>query len=268
MTISVALMCHRKRERWVPELLERIGHPAEVVWDRVDDRHETGLRCLEAFEPSATHHLIVQDDAIVCRDLVAGLERAVEVSGDRVVGLYVGNVRPDATRVARDVSAARDAGASWLAMPGPWWGVGILIPTIHLPALVDSYRASRQNNYDRRIATWAGKAKVECWYTMPSLVEHRAGGENPSLVAGRTSMARRARWFIGEDASALDVDWTRLPAPTHQLWRHRRTGRIIRVRSTQVRQIERSGVYEPVVESRCDECGGPVYNATPTEVNV
>jgi hypothetical protein len=102
---------------------------------------------------------------------------------------------------------------------------------------------------------------------MPSLVEHRSGDENPSLVAGRTSLARRARWFIGEDESALDIDWTRRPVPTHVLWRHRRSGKVIRVRASQVRQLERGGMYEPVVESRCSECGSPVYNSTPAEVN-
>jgi hypothetical protein len=265
--ISVALMCHPRRQRWVPDLAARLDHPAEVVWDRIDDRHETGLRCLEAFDPAATHHLVVQDDALPCRDLVAGLERAVQVSGDRVLGLYVGNVRPDATRVTRDVIAAQQAESSWLAMPGPWWGVAVLIPTVHMPSLIESFRASTQTNYDRRIATWAGKAKVECWYTMPSLVDHRSGEENPSLVPGRTSTSRRARWFIGEDASALDVDWTRLPAPTHELWRHRRTGKVIRVRPTQVRQLERSGQYEPVAATRCGECGGPVYTPTREEVN-
>lgn len=264
MTISGVVMAHKKRAAWAEQLSTTLGLP--VVWDRIDDRHETGLRCLEAFDESASHHLIVQDDAIVCQDLLAGLEQAVQVSGDRVVGLYVGNVRPDAKRVGREVAAARMGGVSWLPMQGPWWGVGILIPTVHMPDLIGSYSASRQENYDRRIATWASRAKVECWYTMPSLVDHRSGEENPSLVAGRTSMTRRARWFIGEDSSALDVDWTRVPAPAFQMWRNRQTGRVVRVRAAQVRQFERTPTFERVTETRCCECGGRVYTPVSAEV--
>src|SRR5690606_6148142 len=40
-----------------------------------------------------------------------------------------------------------------------------------------------------------------------SLVEHRHGTENPSLIPGRTGRDRRAYMFLGEDNSAADIDW-------------------------------------------------------------
>lgn len=256
MTVSGVVMAHPKRQEWAEQLSADLGLP--VVWDQIQDRHDTGLRCLQAgIDSDATHWLILQDDAITCADLLAGLERAVQVSQDRLVGLYVGNVRPEAARSTAAVKTAQAAGVSWCAMPGPWWGVGVVIPTVHLPALCESFGASKKENYDGRIAAWATKAKVECWYTMPSLVDHRAGEENPSLVAGRGSLTRTARWFIGADRSALDVDWSRTPVPSSDWWRRIGTDKVqkCRVGSPQAERIARSGLWEQVVEGRCGECG-------------
>lgn len=258
--IGGVIMAHRKREAWAEELSDQLGFP--VVWDRVNDRHETGLRCLQAgISSDATHHVVIQDDAIVCRDLIAGLEQAVQTSDDRLVGLYVGNVRPHAATVGKKVDEAQRAGRSWVAMNGPMWGVGIVVPTVHLPALVAHYSKSREQNYDRRIERWATAAKVECWYTIPSLVEHRSGEENPSLVPGRPSLTRRARVFIGADASALDVDWSLTPPPTVEFWRQVGTNRVTRTPpgSNQARRLEASPQWEQVVEARCGECGSKKY---------
>lgn len=262
MTVAGVVMAHKQRRNWAEDLSDRLGIP--IVWDRINDRHDTGLRCLKAGldAPShVTHWLVVQDDAIVCRDLLAGLEVAVSVSGDRIVGLYIGNVRPHTGQVGRRVEQANAREVSWLAMPGPWWGVGIVIPTVHLTSLVDRYSKSRDQNYDRRIEKWAASAKVECWYTNPSLVEHRHGDENPSLVPNRGSTTRRARRFIGAGASALDVDWTRTPPLETGVWRNLRTSRVARAKpgTTQATRYETSGQWEPVVESRCGECGGRKY---------
>lgn len=260
MTISGVVMAHKKRKAWALELSENLGLP--IVWDKINDRHETGLRCLEAgLGSNATHHVVIQDDAIVCRDLLAGLDEAVKVSRDRLVGLYVGNLTPHADRADKQVKAARESGRSWLAMPGPYWGVGIVIPTVHLESLVEFFRKSQEKNYDRRIERWAAQAKVECWYTMPSLVDHRSGVENPSLVPNRTSLTRNARWFIGEDASALDVDWSLTPPPLTGVWRNTRSNRIIRTRpgSIQSDRLQASGLWEPVRQIPCGECGSARY---------
>lgn len=210
--ISVAVMAHPSRAEWVPELVDRLDVSPKVVWDEGwNDRHITGLHALQAYDPQASHHLIVQDDAKVCRDLVAGVAKAVQHTGDHPLGLYTGRVRPFRGKVTEAVKKARHAKAPWIEMEGPWWGVGIVIPTRHLPQLCSWYEASDETNYDRRIAYWYRRQGIRCWYSVPSLVDHRTDG-NPSLVPGRTSTSRCAQWFIGEDASALDVDWRTDPA--------------------------------------------------------
>jgi hypothetical protein len=206
-------MAHPKRQRWIPGLVDALDREPTVVWDRNNDRWDTGRRSLLAYDPDATHHLVVQDDALVCRDLVAGLEQAVAHTGDHPLGLYIGMVRPSAATVARKVRDAQTFGARFVKMDGPWWGVGIVVPTGHIEDLVRwADRRSDIANYDKRISRWYRTVKgLDCWYPFPSLVEHRHGEENPSLIPGRSGTNRRAWQFLGTDRSALNIDWTYRP---------------------------------------------------------
>jgi hypothetical protein len=255
LTISVAVMAHPSRRRFVDELTEALDRPAEVVWDRHNDRWDTGRRSLLAHDPDATHHLVVQDDAIVCRDLVAGLERAVEFSGDRPVGLYVGKVKPHPEKVAREFRRARDAGSTWLQMEGPTWGVGLVLPTGHIDEIVaygDRERAI--DNYDSKIKWFYHHQAIPCWYTVPSLVDHRPVAENPSLIDGRTGN-RRAHLFLGTRVSALGIDWSDQPhlpggpEPDHVAFRSRFTGKVIEVHNNapiRSHYEARPSIWEPI----------------------
>lgn len=208
--ISVAVMAHRKREGFVAELVEALDCDPVVVWDRHNDRRETGRRALLSYDPDATHHLVIQDDAIPCEDLVAGLTQAIAHTGEHPIGLYFGATAPNRVTNTLIAAAATSDGAAWIKMPGPVWGVGIVLPTHHIEEMVaytDERRALK--NYDTPIWRWyENKRGLDCMYTWPSLVDHRDAGESPSLVPGRTSRGRVAYEFLGADRSALTVDWT------------------------------------------------------------
>lgn len=211
--VSVAVMAHPKRRRFVEELVEQIDVDAPVVWDRRGDRWDTGRRSMLAYDPSATHHLVIQDDAVPCRDVAAAAARAAHAAGERPVSLYTGRIRPYSKRVYMDFADAVRAGATWLEMGGPWWGVGIMLPTVHIPEMI-AWADKRTDvaNYDKRIGRWYVSQKIKCWYTVPSLVDHRGVAENPSLVKGRTG-DRHAQRFIGADASGLQVQWGAVHRP-------------------------------------------------------
>lgn len=204
MTISVAVMAHERRKAWVPSLVDSIDADVRVVWDEHNDRWDTGRRALLAYDPQATHHLVVQDDAIVSRDLVPALDLAVKVTGEHPICLYLGNVRPRQNQVRPQIAQADREHSPWIRMQGPWWGVGIVLPTSHIADAVEfGDRCKDVQNYDLKIARRYGALKVPCWYPWPSLVDHRHGTENPSLIAGRSSQNRHAHRFIGADTSAL-----------------------------------------------------------------
>lgn len=205
MTVSVAVMAHPKRATFVPHLVKSLDAEATVVWDEHNDRWDTGRRAMLAFDPSTTHHLVIQDDAIACRDLVAGVEKAlVYVPHESPVGLYVGRVQPWRARIQKLVDEAEE-NTSWLTMARLLWGVGVVVPTDQIPDMVAFCdRRRHEANYDLRMAKWFMHRGIRVWCTWPSLVEHR---DSPSLVPGRTA-TRHAHRFIGARRSALDVDWS------------------------------------------------------------
>jgi len=207
-TLSVAIMAHASREKWVPDLEAQLGN-VKTVWDRMNDRWDTGARALVAYDPNCTHHLVVQDDALLPPDFLEGVKKMLEyIPYPSPVGLYYGRVRPRETHTRMLVQRAKQQNASFIRHGGPWWGVGIIIPTANIPEIV-KWGDSRPDipNYDRRISRWYQENDIECYYPVPSLIEHRHGDENPSLVPGRTGINRRAWQFVGP-RSALDVDWS------------------------------------------------------------
>ncbi|WP_051326000.1 hypothetical protein [Glycomyces tenuis] len=214
MTVSVAIMAHPKRSEFIPELEAQLDRPATVAWDDgSNSRWGTGRRALLAYEPAATHHLVIQDDAVIPRDLVAGVEAALQYTpGDVPVCLYVGKTRPYREMVREYVKRA-EQGASWLVMDQINWGVAIVFPTNIIDDMVAWCDTQRIPNYDSRMSLWFEHQGIPTWYPWPSLVDHR---ESPSLVPGRGHSGRVAHRFIGADVSALDIDYSgdvlRLPS--------------------------------------------------------
>jgi hypothetical protein len=206
--LSVAIMAHRKREQWVEEYLVPRLPGARVVWDRMNDRWDTGARSILAHDDSQWH-LVVQDDALLPEDFLPGVEKMLRhVPPDSPVGLYYGRVRPRELETRRLIAEAQKTQAPFIVHNGPWWGVGIVIPSAHSRRIVEfGDKQTHVPNYDRRISRFYDSEGIDCYYPQPSLIEHRHGEENPSLVPGRTGTNRRAYRFVGPQ-SALEVDWS------------------------------------------------------------
>jgi hypothetical protein len=221
--LSVAIMADPRRAALVPGIVDRLDRDPAVVWDRIRNRWDTGRRAWLAADPSATHHLVLQDDAIVCRDLVAGLEAALEyVPAEAIVTPFMGRRRPMVEKVENAIALADRTGAAFVVMRPLNWGLGIIVPT---PAIGDMLRwcdrTAKWPNYDKRIGQYFIREPLwPTWCTWPSLVDH---ADVPSL-AGH-GPGRTAYRFVGRDRSALDLDWSAgyvVMSGTEMLDRHRR----------------------------------------------
>src|SRR5690606_4281782 len=135
----------RKREHMVGDLVERLGvDPDRVVWDRTNDRWDTGVRAWQHHDPGADWHLVLQDDALICRDLIPGLEKALErVPVESTVSLYLGN-----RGVGLKAAARVPDGVSWVQMPKLIWGVAMCVPTCTIPDMLRWCRSVDLENYD------------------------------------------------------------------------------------------------------------------------
>lgn len=206
-TLSVKIMAHPKRAEYVPELVERLGiTDADVAWDTDNTRWHTGRRAWQLVDQDADWGMVVQDDALVCRDLIAGLETALDhLPEPGIVSPYIGTRRPAANQVERAVQEARDADASWVKMPSLNWGVAIVLPTAIINGMIRWCNQQRYPQYDRRIGRYAiDVERLNTWCPWPSLVDHRDG---QSLVGH--GQGRKAHKFLGQDASALDLEWNK-----------------------------------------------------------
>ena len=196
--LSVSIMAHPSRKEWVDTLLDGLPPSTQPIWDRYGDRWDTGRRALLSYDPLCTHHLVLQDDVLIAKDLCPGIEKALSLLSCNVpLVLYAGNGPTFRGQVAGlDLDSI-----SWWVMPTVIWGPAIVVPTSHVPAIVEFGDKLNDVNYDTRIGLWYEARQCECWYPFPSWVEHRDEG---SLIGHRKG--RKALRFIGQENSCLHAE--------------------------------------------------------------
>lgn len=206
MSLSTVIMAHPDRDQWVSGLRNKLGG-ADVIWDEKNSRWDTGRRSLLAHDTDATHHLIVQDDAVLSKNFLNSCRSLIKHSKDFPIALYMGKSSPGFRRRAQ---RAKISGDPWFLAAGPRWGVAVIIPVIHIPDLVAWCDIDKKTEaYDGKMTQfYQQKMRMSCLYTVPSLVDHREVYENPSLVPGRHAN-RTAFYYDGK--SAAGTDWTKPP---------------------------------------------------------
>src|SRR5690554_6674895 len=159
--LSAVIMAHPVRKDSAERVHASLDRDVEIVYDQVTQpsadprqRWAVGRRCWQAADPSADWHLVIQDDALVCQDLLAGLEKALDVIGpEGLVSAYTGTGRPNQYNVRRAHRHAQDKGHSWMPTKSLCWGVAILAPVPTIPDMVKwcSHSSKAQLKYDMRV---------------------------------------------------------------------------------------------------------------------
>src|SRR5699024_8527373 len=118
MKLSATIMAHPVRKDEAERVQESLDRDVEIVYDTVPEPSEDprqrwakGRRAWESYDPSADYHLVIQDDALVCEDLIAGLEKALDVLGpEGLVSAYTGTGRPNQYHIRRALRHASEKG--------------------------------------------------------------------------------------------------------------------------------------------------------------
>lgn len=207
--ISVVVMAHEKRRKWAEELAAKLDCP--IVWDEKNEVWDTARRAWLAYDPNATHHIVIQDDAIVADDLVAGCAGLIStIDDDEPVCLAAIDYR---LHQSRD-----DYMTHWLEGKRTWRsyqavsGVGLMLPTAHIQPMLEFCDQMTIKHDDWRIREYyRQQRRTKFVYPIPNLVQHRPTSSNPTLVDGNNKMGteRQSLTFIGEGVSALSIDWTK-----------------------------------------------------------
>lgn len=209
MKISASIMAHPERAESVNSLLGALDRPVPVYWDpegnpsgNADRVWRVARAAWSMFDPGAERHVLLQDDAVPCPDLLAGLELALDhVPDDVPVSLYLGAGRTVPMRWEWLAHRADVVGASWVRGHRIMWGVGLVVPTALIPKMIDDCDRRSGVPDDMRVSGWFSRRRVDTWYTWPSLVDHRGV---PSLTKHRASDRRARRHLLG---SAAEVSW-------------------------------------------------------------
>lgn len=211
MRLSASIMAHPARVDLVTELMTALGQHLPTAWDdegppsgNADRGWRTARQAWQLADPDADYHLVLQDDAWPCADLLAGLERALDLTAwhDVVVSPYLGKGGITPPRFNRMAADADRAGASWVVSAKLLWGVAICLPTRLIPDMIE--RADRMAGVtdDMRVAGWAQRRHIPIRYTWPSLVDHRSV-ESITKHRARERVAQRHH-----QGSALEIDWS------------------------------------------------------------
>jgi hypothetical protein len=173
--ISVAIMAHPARRERALELADVTD--ATIVWDRLGDEWDTGARALHEFDPCATHHIVLQDDAVPVAGFREHAERAIAARWMDPISFYLGTSRPPQwqANVDRATAAAEAESLAWLTAEQLLHGVALAVPVDDVaPMLTWCSRSTLP--YDERIGAWYRTQARRIAYTWPSLVDHADDG--------------------------------------------------------------------------------------------
>lgn len=149
--------------------------------------------------PAPTHVCVLQEDALLPEAVLftAWLETVqllVAARPDELLGLYIGKGRGGNQFTAKRVAYGIERGASWFSAPHLLWGVGVVLPVAHIPALlaheVPIAEPGKPDYYDNRLGSWwFRRTGRHVLYPYPSLVDH---DDSDSVISQRDQPERKA----------------------------------------------------------------------------
>ena len=203
--VSVAVMAHPKRAVWAEALAEQLQ--CQVVWDRRNNVWDTATRAWESHDPLATHHLVVQDDALLCSNLLAALPAIAEARPTSLISLMVSDPKFKPADLRR-YQAALAAGERWVPVWRGLPGVALMLTVRDIPAMLKFGHRDGSPHDDVKIMSFYRSRQLPAWYTVPSLVQHRDQSENPSLVSpDKGWRPRMSSSWVGPDFDAATLEW-------------------------------------------------------------
>lgn len=191
------------RRRWVRAMIKQLrSESASIPIALIEDLHLEGCwptyrRALEA-AGDASHHLVLQDDLGLCKDFIRSVEEVIRARPTNLIALYSN---------AKSVFTARERGESWVEKAGAS-GPSVIWPKDLIAEFLqwqDSHIDSSFEFDTVRVSMWLIKTSKKAYTTVPSLTQH-LGFDSSTM--GLNSPTKVAAWYVGEDRSALGIDWS------------------------------------------------------------
>lgn len=217
--IAVRVQSHPSRRELRQRLLDGLeGIPTEVIETDFEPPNpwQGYLACLLDPPEDCTHLLIVQDDTIVCRNLLPAMELIATIEPDVPVCLFLGKV-PMRTR--GEALKAGKAGESFVQVKhGDFLPVVAVLWPYALACAFHAWGTSpdrlRQRNGqifqersdDAMGGRWMRSTQQRVMATIPSLIEHPDDCESTIALS---NTGRTALFWHGPEWDALSIEWHR-----------------------------------------------------------
>lgn len=204
VTLSVAIMhCDWVDERRafvfdIVRSLARQGIKASVVKDTNRRLWDTARRAWLAVDRGATHHLVLQDDVLLCERFVERCTAAIDAAPGNPMAFFTFN------RGA--VAKARAQNSSWYADDSPGSGLATCLPASLVYDFLrweKAHVAWQFKHDDGRLRMWGMATGRKFLVSTASLVQHL--GEK-SVQGNRPPIDRSAPWFLMGNEP---IDWSR-----------------------------------------------------------
>ena len=180
---STAVMAHPRRREEAERL--RDAYPelnVTVVFDPDPNGPPATLRTARlawaAVADDATHHLVLQDDVLLCRDFPAAVRQALCRAPEGALALFAAW----SMATAQAMRLAALAGASWTPVVDDWTPTqALVLPAQQARDFAEHARELPDNRPDNRaMATFLAERGLTTYVSIPNLVEH---AHSSSLLA-------------------------------------------------------------------------------------
>ena len=173
--LSTAVMAHpRRREEALRLQQEYPELDIKVVFDPDPDGPPATLRTAraawEAVADGATHHLVLQDDVLLCRDFPALVTEALRVAPTGAIALFA----TWSMASAQAIRLAALVGASWTRVVDDWTPTqALILPAEWAREFAEYARDLPESRPDNRaMATFLAQRGRDTFASIPNLVEH------------------------------------------------------------------------------------------------
>lgn len=197
MTMQIVIMAHPRRRAWALDLAEKLD--AQVVFDRKNNVWDTCRRSwlAEARQNPAEddYVLVLQDDAIVADNFRARAEAFIskhEADGDFIFSFYAGS------QLGNRIEAARRSGRDYVQAGFIFNEIALCMKNKHILSMVH-YCDERDAQNDQQITRWAAAKHLKVRYSIPSIVNHRAGVSIFRENEGRPNVAEERKAYFYAD---------------------------------------------------------------------
>jgi hypothetical protein len=188
-------MGHPKRREFIESMDKALGEKVPISIDIGFGLWENCKRAWLLYDKDADYHVVLQDDAIICKDFKKKAEQFISKYNKekRAFNFYFGR------RVSMNKNIlAEGITNGYIILPKNMWGVAICLPTSEIKSMIEKCDTMTHiPQDDTRIGRYLSGKKFNIIYPMPSLIDHRSDLE--SLVGNALSNGRRAYKFIDNE---------------------------------------------------------------------